>query len=382
MLIQRAPSLSTNTKYIDKDQNGEWHLRGFLETRQLMLMDVTQAGFSAELVLALPGNMVRPVLFVDGEEHLDQRREIAKFFTPTRNAHHQPIMDNHADRVVAEFKRVGKADLHEMATATATGVVAEVVGLTNSTRTGMAKRIERILDISSAIEVQKSRSPRNLLIIGYLQWLMFKFWLLDVRSAIKARRQQPQTDVISHMLQHNAPTIAIMAECVTYSIAGMTTTRELTALALWHCMCRPDLRAIMTGDDREARFRLLYEIIRVEPVIGELHRRTQTDLAIESEGQAITIPAGSLIHFHIHDINTDARVVGEKPALLGLERSLEKRTPCPGEFLAIAQVDTLVHRLLKIDSLRIEREPSHHFNPTVGTNEFKGFIISCNPSLS
>src|ERR1035437_8699646 len=111
-LIASPPDLVVPARRLDRDPGGTWHVRSYAEARDIMRLDVTQAGFQAENALKAPGNLIRPVLFVDGEEHRLQRSQIGKYFSPnTTHGHHQPLMDRWADELVVEFRQARLGDL-------------------------------------------------------------------------------------------------------------------------------------------------------------------------------------------------------------------------------------------------------------------------------
>ena len=62
-----------------------------------------------------PQTMRRPVLFMEGDEHRDQRRQTARFFTPaTTDSQHRTLMEAYADEIIAGFRRRGRADLSDL----------------------------------------------------------------------------------------------------------------------------------------------------------------------------------------------------------------------------------------------------------------------------
>src|SRR5258707_15672533 len=116
LLIASRRDESSAGNRIERDSAGIWHIRGYAEAREIMRLDVTQAGFRAEDALKAPSNLIRPVLFVDGEEHRLQRSQIGKYFSPnTTHGHHQPLMDRWANDLVAEFRTARRGDLCDLA---------------------------------------------------------------------------------------------------------------------------------------------------------------------------------------------------------------------------------------------------------------------------
>jgi cytochrome P450 len=386
MLI--APKLPDRTSHaaVELGADGHWHVYGYSEAREILRLDVTQAGFNAEQAMKMPGSLVRPVLFVDGEEHRLQRSQIGKYFSPqTTHGHHQPLMERWSDELIAEFQRTGHTDLCRLAARLAASVTAEIVGLTDSTRPGMAERLGRILHYRG----DAGPSPAGIYHFIRIQAMLFSFWLFDVRPAIAVRRKQPRFDVISHLLSKKRGSIAIVAECVTYGAAGQTTAAELIPTVVWHCLRRPELGSIMSSHDRAARQRVIEEILRVEPVIRLLHRRAQRDLNVSNGGDTVTIPRGAMIVFHLTEINSDERVFGPDAREIRTDRDLDRNVPfsamafgsgphkCAGEYVALLETDVFVHRLLAVPGLAVERAPTYTYNERIAGYELGGFEIQC-----
>jgi len=91
----------------------------------------------------LDGKMRMPVLYRDGPEHREHRRQTAKYFTPKRvDTAYRELMDRLAEQQCDVLRRRGEADLPELSFRLAVAVAAEVIGLTES-GAGMAKRLDR-----------------------------------------------------------------------------------------------------------------------------------------------------------------------------------------------------------------------------------------------
>ena len=118
------------------------------------------------------------------------------------------------------------------------------------------------------------------------------FYRLDVKPAIRARRRRPADDVISQLLQQDFSDLEILTEALTYAAAGMATTREFVTVAAWHLLDEPDLRARYLAAERGEREAILHEILRLEPVVGELRRTTREPLTVDTAAGPVTIPAG------------------------------------------------------------------------------------------
>ncbi|MEJ7749033.1 MAG: cytochrome P450 [Candidatus Limnocylindrales bacterium] len=381
------PALGTRPA-IDRDPDDVVRITGYDEARTILGGPVVQAGFKAELVLRMPSQMVPPVLYQDGEGHRDQRRQSARFFSPAvTDERHRPVMERYADEIVADFERAGMADVGALATRMAVSVVGDVVGLSNSPRDGMAQRLGRILEA----DLELGRSPRQLFNYVRMQFHVLRFYLHDVRPAIRARQREPLADVISHLLSLGRRGPEILAECIAYGAAGMVTTREFIAVVVWHCLRSPDLAAVMRGDDREERYRLLHELLRLEPVVTRLYRRVIAAQPIPIDSGTMDLAADDLVELDLVAINGDSRAAGEEPWRIDHDREMPRGVPrsvlgfgagphrCAGEFIALAETDAFVRRILRAPNLRIERAPTIGRNETVKSYAVRGFIVRCDP---
>jgi cytochrome P450 len=377
---------STTYQAVSVDSDGVWHITGYPEARELLTMNVTQAGFQAEDTLKTGIEFVRVVLLLDGEEHRQKRRQVAKFFTPNRISHdYQPLIDKVADEVIADFTAKRQADLTDLTVRMASDVVCHIVGLTSSARPGIIPRMQAFLRSG-----QGKPSINPLEMARFLRGIfrLLNFYYSDVVPAIRARRKQPTDDVISHKLAQGATNMDIMTECSMYGGAGIITTQEFLCVAVKEILPRPELRAIMTSDDQDARYRLMNELLRVYPVVTKLIRRAGEDLTIQSDGQTVTIPAGSLIEFNSAAINTDPRVFGEDSKTVNPNRASKSEIiwsglafghgahRCVGEFLALAESDAFLRRFLALDGLRIDRMPTMTLNEFTTTYQFRDFQVS------
>lgn len=379
--VQPAPPIS-------RDESGTWQIHGFVEARALLRNEATrQAGFRAELLDRASATMKRPILYQEGQPHHEQRRQTARFFTPRfTSENYRGLMEQLADEVIADLRRTGQADLSALSLCMAVAVAAQVVGLTDSRKPGMDRRLDAFFGNEpepkrgsfSAI-MHQLRSQSRLL------W----FYLMDVRPAIQARRKQPREDVISHLLERDYNDLGVLTECITYGAAGMATTREFIAVAAWHMIEQPELRQrFLTGADDERRG-ILEEILRVEPVVGVLHRRATADLTIESEGQSFTIREGERVAVDVYAANADERLVGDTPGAVCPGRSMtDERAPsvvmsfgdghhrCPGAYVALQETEIFLLRLLAIESLQIVRPPNMRRTSLAESYELRDFVVT------
>lgn len=378
-----------------RDEQGVWQVAGFEEARAILRSSATrQAGFNAEQIMSIPGTTNRPILYLEGKAHQQQRKQTARFFAPkTVSSSYRQFMEELADQLIDELKRKKRVDLSELSLTLAVQVAAQVVGNTNSRLPGMGKRLNSFFEQREPapqwLERYLKWKPVAILYQLYRQRNILLFYWLDVMPAIKARRKQPREDVISHLLGLNYNSGEILTECLTYAAAGMVTTREFISVAVWHFLEHPGLRARYLAAPEEERLEMLHETLRLEPIVGNLQRRATEDITLESEGKQVIIRAGELIDIHIHEANMDTTVVGEEPLVLCPGRPLngERVTSmlmsfgdghhrCPGAYLSMQETDVFLYKLLKLDSLHIERPPTINWNELTTGYEVRKFMLA------
>ncbi len=356
-----------------EESGGLWRIRSLSAARQVLRArgQTTQAGFTAERI---PTGALRhrPILISDGDLHDEQRRKVGRFFAPdVVSERYTQTMEAAADRLLTEAAGTGRLRLDQLALHYSVEVTAEAVGLTHAPTPAMAKRLVSFfrqppLDIARP---DLGRTP--------FQWLqaavnglvpIVRFYVADVRPAIRARRRSPSTDVISHLIAEGYSNADILVECVTYGTAGMVTTREFIVMACWHLLQNQPLaeRYLVAGPSE--RLAILHEIIRLEPVVGHLYRRAQVDLHVHDGDDDWTIPAGALVDVCVRQANTDPAAVGKDPLDLCPGRPLptgvnptglsfgDGSHRCPGQPLAILESDVLLTRLLRLRP-RLVSEP-------------------------
>ncbi|MCA9837180.1 MAG: cytochrome P450 [Trueperaceae bacterium] len=371
---------------LEQDAKGVWHIYGYAEARNLLRAEGTkQGGFNAEELERLLKTMRDPILYLEGEAHRDQRTKTARFFTPTTtDSKYRQFMEAFADELIDKIKEEKRVNLSDLSMQLAVQVAAQVVGLTNSRRPGMSKRIEAFFH-------QPPKDTAGLAKVwGQLvnQVKVGNFFFTDVQPAIQARKKAPQEDVISHTLSEGYKPLEILTECVTFASAGMATTREFISLCTWHMLENEALKQEYLAGDQKTRYKLLHELLRLEPVVGTLYRRATQDLSLDSEGQTYTIPKGSRIVLHLYATNTDEKIVDEAPTHACPARTLPKGVPdpvmsfgdgnhrCPGAYIAIQETDIFLSKLLRLEGLSMEKAPELSWNDLVSGYELRNFILT------
>lgn len=375
---------------LERDASGVWHVRGFQEARAILRSDFTkQAGFGAQQIEQVSGFLKPAILFQEGPIHHQQRKQTARFFTPKAvDSNYRQLMNKLTDELIADLQRDRQADLSKMSFKLAVGVAAQIVGLTNSRNSRMDKRLDAFFSYSAPTDLP-AWHPKMWIVPFLIVHYQLSFYINDVSPAIRARKQQPQDDLISYMLSQKARNRDIHIECVTYAAAGMVTTREFITLAAWHFLEHPDLRARYLAAPEAERYLILEEILRMEPVIGHLYRRATEDFTIESNGVPVTIAKGDKIQLHIYATNTDPQVVTEHPRAICPGRELRaERVPaslmgfgdgahrCAGLYVAIQESDIFLRRLLALENLHIQRTPDLGWNGATTGYELRNFIVT------
>jgi cytochrome P450 len=370
-----------------------WRVRSMLAARQILREKdtTTQAGFNAE---AIPEGAITkpPVLFMDGEPHRRQRSKIARYFAPkTVSTRYRELMRDRAEAMVAQAASAQDFRLDELSLHYSTEVAAEVIGLTHSSSQGLAHRLEKLLDQPphdpAAADRRNPVAKAVSLVRGNIP--MFWFYIRDVRPAIKAHRAQPREDVISHLLAEGYSEMEILIECVTYGAAGMVTTREFISMAAWHLL-GDDATALreryLTAAEPE-RYSILREILRLEPIVGHLYRRAQSDFTFTDGAEVHQVAKGDLLDLFIRQANADPDIVGraaldlcpgrQMPSGIGEEVMSFGDGPhkCPGNMLAIQESDTLLQLLLARHPV-VVREPSLGWDDLISGYALRGFVLA------
>lgn len=343
---------------------------------------VKQAGAGAELIdVGNPEHV--PVFFLDGEPHKRRRVAITKFFTPkTIQTRYRSVMERTTDELLERLKLAGSAQLDDISFELAVTVAADIVGLTHDKPRNMAPRIAAFLDVTFAPADGFRKYTKRLREI----WHAMHFFRKDVGPAVRERRARPREDVITQVIDKGYSDKAIMIECLTYATAGMVTTREFIVMVAWYLFERPELRERFLSSDEQGQLAILSEILRLEPVAGQIYRRVDEDLDSSLKG---TVPAGRNYTVDMRAVNSDESVVGPCPHMLDPDRAQKQNQNgtfmsfgdgahhCPGWQVALHETRVFIDRLMRVPGIRLDRVPDMHWNSQLMSYELRNAIVSC-----
>ncbi|MET8825600.1 cytochrome P450 [Streptomyces sp. NPDC004610] len=367
--------------------DGVWVVRGYDEARAVLRSTATvQAGLGVEMVSKLPSRIRRPVLYRDGPEHREHRRQTARFFTPRRvDEHYRATMVRVADEQIERLRADGRARLSELSFDLAVQVACEVIGLTDS-RPGIKERLNRFFPERFGTPGVTSLHGLYWTLRQNTNWL--RVYAGDVRPAVRARRRARRDDLISHLLDEGCSATEILGECITFAAAGMVTTREFISAAAWHLFSEPGLLAHYRAADEPGRLAVLGEILRLEPVVGLLSRRTTEPLVLPgADGERVTVPAGDRIDILLDHTNVDERTVGSRPRCLRPGRAMgdgagapglafgDGPHKCPGLHIALLETDVFLSRLFALPGVRMASPPSIGWIDGIGSYELRHCVV-------
>ncbi|MFC4852353.1 cytochrome P450 [Actinophytocola glycyrrhizae] len=348
-----------------RDDDGVWHVRDLAGGRAVLRdTETVQAGLGVETVAKLPSSFRRPVLYWDGPEHREYRRQTARFFTPRRvDTEYRDLMHRVADREIGVLRAAGRADLSELSFRLAVDVAKAVIGLTES-RPGTARRLARFFP--EKLGKPGFTSPRGVYWAARILYLWLAIHVRDVRPAVRVRTRRRQDDLISHLLDEGAGAGEILSECITVAAAGMVTTREFICAAAWHLCTDDALLAAYRAGDELARFAILHELARLEPPLAALKRRTTAPVTLPG---GTVIAAGERVDVSIAAANLDQAAAPGLTFGDGPHR-------CPGAHLAIQESDIFLTKLFAIEGVRLIAPPRVAFNDAFGSYSLHDMIVS------
>jgi cytochrome P450 len=324
-----------------------------------------------------------PVFFLDGEDHKKKRSTIARFFTPKSvNSHYRRVMEETSDRLLDELREKGRIQLDRATWKMAVAVAAEVVGLTESELDPMANRIEGVLGQTLVHALSPVRAFFKKLEVKVR---VIHFLIKDVRPAVRARRIERRHDIISHLIDEGYSETGMLIECMTYSAAGMATTREFITMVAWHLFEREDLRSRFVNGSEADQLAMLEEILRLEPVATFLYRKTGDEVPEKFAGQ---LDAGQNYALDMRAANLDEAATGPCPLALDPDRASKMKEAgaylsfgdgahrCPGAQVALAETRIFIDRLMRIPGAYLSQPPRIEWNGALMSYELRDAIVA------
>lgn len=373
------------------DESGIWHIYNYKLAREIMRSKhIKQSGLGAKLMHGAPDSLKikDPILYLEGEAHKKYRRNTAKFFTPKKtDTAYRQMMTDITSNLLNDFKQQGSGELSDLTLMLSMKVAATVLGLTNSSIPKMANRLNKVFRLSGKI-TEFSFHPVELLRFAKVQMPVLQFYLNDVAPAIKARKENLQEDVISYLIEQGYSNQEILVECLTFAAAGMVTTREFILVNALHFFNNKDLLQIYLSSNQKKRYKILEEVLRIEPVVSYLERTTTRDIVFEWDSKQKTIANGSEIILHISSINFNRETVGVNEKQICPNRNFEKKAPaymysfgdgnhkCPGAYIAIQESDIFLKQLFSIEHIQLVSTPKIAYVDIIKGYEIRNFKIS------
>jgi len=330
--------------------------------------------------------------FLDGELHKRRRASVAAYFTPKAIlTRYDPLMKQTMAEMIADFRAKGTANLDQIALELAGKVTLEILGLTESDPLSTIKLLRALMSSSTSYETRPLRRFINDKVLGpfrraHTNYLMKKLYTDCIVPAAEARKTDPKNDVVSYMVQNNYGPRAMIIEVMTYSGAGVSTTREFMQVAAWQLFDHPELKDRFLAEDESGQSKIIQELLRLDPVAGYLYRRTNEELQSPIAG---VLPKDQLLAIDIRGTNQDPAVVGDDPFAIDPDRADRlNQLPtwasfgdgphrCPGAQVALHETRVFLNHLFRVPGLKLEKAPDMGWSMGTQGYEMRNMIVSC-----
>lgn len=353
--------------------------------------NMRQAGASADSI-KVDNPDHTSFFFLDGEVHKRRRASVAAYFTPKAIlTRYNPLMERMMAAMIAELRRTGSANLDVIALELAGAVALEILGLTESDRARTVQLLKKLMNSSNSFDKRPLYRFINDRVLGPFRkarmgYLMKQLYTDCIVPAAEARKREPKNDVVSYMVQHDFSVKAMIIETMTYSGAGVSTTREFMQVAAWQMFDHPDLKERFLAEDENGQFNIIHELLRLDPVAGYLYRRTNEDLQSKVGG---SLPKDQLLAVDIRASNQDPVSVGENPYAIDPDRAEKTRQlptwasfgdgphRCPGAQVALHETRIFLNHLFRVPGLKLEKAPDIGWSMATQGYEMRNMIVSC-----
>jgi len=405
-MVSAANKTVPNTDAAERDDRKTAHLigeavkpfpgsrisRSYEFSREILRSpNMRQAGASADSI-KVDNPDHTSFFFLDGEVHKRRRASVAAYFTPKAIlTRYNPLMERTMAEMIAEFRKAGGANLDVLALELAGAVTLEILGLTESDRPMTVNLLKKLMNSGSSFDKRPLHRFINDKVLGpyrraRMGYLMKKLYTDCIVPAAQARKLEPKNDVVSYMVRNEYGVKAMIIETMTYSGAGVSTTREFMQVAAWQLFDHPDLKERFLTEDENGQFKIIQELLRLDPVAGYLYRRTNDAVHSNVGGQ---IPKGQLLAIDIRGSNQDAASVGENPYAIDPDRA-EKTNQlptwasfgdgphrCPGAQVALHETRIFLNHLFRVPGLKLEKAPDIGWSMSTQGYEMRNMMVSC-----
>src|SRR6267378_698975 len=312
---------ASNQIPFERISNKPVRIGGIQLARQILRSDgFRQAGFMAELANRFAKRGRAPILFQEGEAHRKQRSATSRFFAPKVVAtRYRQLMVEHSKRLINDLRSTGRAHLDALGLELSVAVTAEIVGLSDRGRAGLANRLNSF----SNREQQNTGRFATFIRMTLALYRIMRFFLCDVMPAIRSRRIARREDIISHLIDQGYSNREILIECITYGRAERISAGTLLAI---------DIRAVNANP----------------AAAGFCPHRLDPNRRIEDR----RFPR-SLMSF------------GDGPHR------------CPGAAVALLESAIFLDHLFRVPGIRLAQTPRMTTNPLVESYELRGAVVEC-----
>lgn len=337
-----------NLQQVEFNGKPGWLVTGYGNVRSVLADLRTSVRGMDDSTRGDDGDQATPGFFVamDPPEHDDQRRILAKEFTPRRMAAMRPTIQRIADELIDRIlESEGPVDVvDKLALPLPSLVICELLGVPYDKHDFFQERTRAVLAAESTPEQVGAA-------IGDV--MMYLAELVTVKQA------EPADDLISLLVKHVDSGVVTVADVAGMStlllMAGHETTGNMIGLGVLALLEHPDQLAELRADP-ELMPQAVEELLRYIDIIGNLPRIASEELEINGQ----KIAAGELLVMATEAGNRDTAIFAD-PDRLDFHRDASKHLTfghgihtCLGAPLARLELDVVFSTLIaRIPTLRL-----------------------------
>ena len=240
-------------------------------------------------------------------DHTRLRRLVSAAFTPRRVAELKPTVERLAGDLASAFVANGGGDLiADVAEPLPVTVIAELLGIPHADRPLLRPWSA---DICGMYELNPTREAADLAVRACVEFSEY------LRGLARARRAQPQGDLISALTQVDGLTEdELIGTCVLLLNAGHEASVNVTGNGWWALFRNPDQLAALRADPGLLET-AVDELMRYDTPLQMFERWVLQDMDVHG----VTLPRGSEVALLFGSANHDPAVFHE-PSRLDLAR--------------------------------------------------------------